>query len=240
MSKTRSHPSWVCGLKQHHLVISLGTKRSHPSWVCGLKRIATKELFERLNVTPFVGVWIETLAMPNCLSVDISHTLRGCVDWNLSINMCINVHVESHPSWVCGLKPRKPTRWKSGWMSHPSWVCGLKHNLTIKIFPQLRSHPSWVCGLKLRNCCETNCEGKSHPSWVCGLKHAVGREIWETRSHTLRGCVDWNRKQILFSEPTWKSHFYENVPLIVNKLQWQKIWFGTSLSGLSLVLYSNL
>ena len=60
------------------------------------------------------------------------------------------------------------------------------------------------------------------------------------RSHTLRGCVEWNRKQILFSEPTWKSHFYENVPLIVNKLQWQKIWFGTSLSGLSLVLYSNL
>ena len=51
--------------------------------------------------------------------------------------------------------------------------------------------------------------------------------------HTLRGCVDWNRKQILFSEPTWKSHFYEKVPLIVNKLQRQKIWFGTFLSGLS-------
>ena len=48
-------------------------------------------------------------------------------------------------------------------------------------------------------------------------------------NHTLRGCMDWNRKQILFSEPTWKSHFYENVPLIVNKLQRQKIWFGTFL-----------
>ena len=52
-------------------------------------------------------------------------------------------------------------------------------------------------------------------------------------NHTLRGCMDWNRKQILFSEPTWKSHFYEKVPLIVNKLQRQKIWFGTFLSGLS-------
>ena len=47
------------------------------------------------------------------------------------------------------------------------------------------------------------------------------------KGHTLRGCMDWNRKQILFSEPTWKSHFCENVPLIVNKLQRQKIWFGT-------------
>ena len=25
--------------------------------------------------------------------------------------------------------------------------------------------------------------------------------------HTLRGCVEWNRKQILFSEPTWKVIF---------------------------------
>ena len=39
----------------------------------------------------------------------------------------------------------------------------------------------------------------------------------------------------LMYEPTWKSHFYENVPLIVNKLQWQKIWFGTFLSGLMYV-----
>ena len=57
------------------------------------------------------------------------------------------------------------------------------------------------------------------------------------RCHTLRGCVEWNRKQILFSEPTWKSHFYENVPLIVNKLQRQKIWFGTFSSGLILWIF---
>ena len=32
----------------------------------------------------------------------------------------------SHPSWVCGLKPR--ARRKAGYRaaSHPSWVCGLK------------------------------------------------------------------------------------------------------------------
>ena len=33
--------------------------------------------------------------------------------------------------------------------SHPSWVCGLKQPLiSCKDVPEL-SHPSWVCGLKL-------------------------------------------------------------------------------------------
>ena len=33
--------------------------------------------------------------------------------------------------------------------SHPSWVCGLKlYHLDDKL-SKLKSHPSWVCGLKL-------------------------------------------------------------------------------------------
>ena len=32
--------------------------------------------------------------------------------------------------------------------SHPSWVCGLKPHTLIEIIILLRSHPSWVCGLK--------------------------------------------------------------------------------------------
>ena len=35
--------------------------------------------YQRL-VTPFVGVWIETFASLNRLFVYCSHTLRGCVD----------------------------------------------------------------------------------------------------------------------------------------------------------------
>ena len=34
--------------------------RSHPSWVCGLKHHREGEWFEEKSVTPFVGVWIET------------------------------------------------------------------------------------------------------------------------------------------------------------------------------------
>ena len=34
--------------------------QSHPSWVCGLKQ-RDSERFREIQVTPFVGVWIETV-----------------------------------------------------------------------------------------------------------------------------------------------------------------------------------
>ncbi len=53
---------------------------SHPAWVCGLKHTLITIQYLR-EVTPCVGVWIETpLAF-----------------FNSSINV-------SHPAWVCGLK----------------------------------------------------------------------------------------------------------------------------------------
>ena len=53
--------------------------KSHPSWVCGLKQPE----FDRLGhqpVTPFVGVWIETIIISRSIKRSASHTLRGCVD----------------------------------------------------------------------------------------------------------------------------------------------------------------
>ena len=35
--------------------------QSHPSWVCGLKHQKQKNKMVDYQVTPFVGVWIETL-----------------------------------------------------------------------------------------------------------------------------------------------------------------------------------
>ena len=55
--------------------------QSHPSWVCGLKREPLHVLGCCSQVTPFVGVWIET-----CLLAAVCLVCR------------------SHPSWVCGLK----------------------------------------------------------------------------------------------------------------------------------------
>ena len=35
--------------------------------------------------------------------------------------------------------------------SHPAWVCGLKPCFCVVATSVHRSHPAWVCGLKLRD-----------------------------------------------------------------------------------------
>ena len=37
------------------------------------------------------------------------------------------LNMQSHPSWVCGLKPVVEIVKTTIILSHPSWVCGLKH-----------------------------------------------------------------------------------------------------------------
>ena len=54
---------------------------SHPAWVCGLKLLVLR-VDNILQVTPCVGVWIETAQEAQIL-----------------------LDSESHPAWVCGLKP---------------------------------------------------------------------------------------------------------------------------------------
>ena len=144
---------------------------SHPSWVCGLKLFCL----------------IKTKGK-------VSHTLRGCVDWNALISYVLGIIVGSHPSWVCGLKLGINIHLLSNHLSHPSWVCGLK--LVDRIIVIFKT------GHTLRGCVDWNLEdmdwsdisvAESHPSWVCGLKPewwCGWRLCWD--SHTLRGCVDWN------------------------------------------------
>ena len=36
------------------------------------------------------------------------------------------LNMQSHPSWVCGLKRLRPNHETCADKSHPSWVCGLK------------------------------------------------------------------------------------------------------------------
>ena len=170
----------------------------------------------------------------------LCHTLRGCVDWNKSsaklvrnqlVTPFVGVWIETR--WFGELRDEGVvTPFVGVWIETVpgTW---LPHQPIVTPFVGVWIETALNCSCNnlfwchtLRGCVDWNSRKK---------------DIWrKTIRHTLRGCVEWNRKQILFSEPTWKSHFYENVPLIVNKLQWQKIWFGTSLSGLSLVLYSNL
>ena len=95
-----SHPAWVCGLKHSDYEDAIGISGSHPAWVCGLKRLLRIGIMVHV-VTPCVGVWIETtlwVSTDPCISshpawvcglkrlkrkiilLNLSHTLRGCVD----------------------------------------------------------------------------------------------------------------------------------------------------------------
>ena len=42
----------------------------------------------------------------------------------LIYNMLLDI--ESHPTWVCGLKPGSYYQKPDQQASHPTWVCGLK------------------------------------------------------------------------------------------------------------------
>ena len=110
------------------------------------------------------------------------------------------LNMQSHPSWVCGLKLQPALHLVSAlpvtpfvgvWIetrivgrsvyevtkSHPSWVCGLKQCLRISEYLVLWSHPSWVCGLKHWNQDRADRWHVSHPSWVCGLKQNLDPKL---------------------------------------------------------------
>ena len=67
----------------------------------------------------------------------------------LIYNMLLDI--ESHPTWVCGLKLLVRGNCSLITGSHPTWVCGLKHPFTILYDNSMVSHPTWVCGLKQPN-----------------------------------------------------------------------------------------
>ena len=93
--------------------------------MCGLKQNFEQAKKRAEEVTPFVGVWIET--------GDRVTSARFAA---------------SHPSWVCGLKLLNLSTATIYAMSHPSWVCGLKLFKDSYTDRVESSHPSWVCGLK--------------------------------------------------------------------------------------------
>ena len=120
--------------------------------------------------------------------------------------------MESHPTWVRGLKHNlsrqtrvvaKVAPYVGAWIettkkqgyrttvkSHPTWVRGLKLlNFLLEVQFSM-SHPTWVRGLKLGSVQEVARRRKSHPTWVRGLKREDSTHYFLTKSRTLRGCVD--------------------------------------------------
>ena len=163
------------------------------------------------NVAPYVGAWIETNAFSRYHKSIMSHPT-----WVRGLKLLITAFWEavkkSHPTWVRGLKQAGCTSGYYQAASHPTWVRGLKqrfHRFMVEelmVAPYVgawietgsrlrsrendKSHPTWVRGLKLCEMLSLWNGITSHPTWVRGLKPPLGGLFIESKSRTLRGCVD--------------------------------------------------
>ena len=141
---------------------------SHPAWVCGLKLSTLMNTIIALSHTLRGCVdWNVSHTIHN--SRLSSHTLRGCVDWNKKSNRCSRLGSVT-PCVGVWIETKKLFTAKVGEMSHPAWVCGLKLMNTIITLTA-------ICHT-LRGCVDWNW---ASVDWSRAAD-----------SHTLRGCVDWN------------------------------------------------
>ena len=116
---------WECGLK---LILwsSLANLVSHS--LCGSVdwNLSGKAVLLMTPVTPYVGVWIETVNSRHNAERNGSHSLCGSVDWNLKgVNEIYNL-LESLLMWECGLKHDELAQTNSQTPSLLMWECGLK------------------------------------------------------------------------------------------------------------------
>ena len=124
-----------------------------------------------MEVTPCVGVWIETSMFVEisfnvrkvtpCVGVWIETICRSKSDKSEPVTPCVGVWIEtlvanrtryfiqSHPAWVCGLKQRAQIL-QSGVLSVTPCV-GVWIETKWAVISEFAtsSHPAWVCGLKL-------------------------------------------------------------------------------------------
>ena len=146
------------------LAVQDRVKGSHPAWVCGLKLKVIREHRGHREVTPCVGVWIETVC--NCQNRR-----------NRRVTPCVGVWIETV------LLPFG----RSTDLSHPAWVCGLKHTLNnvilldevtpcvgvwIETFFLCSFHrfglvtPCVGVWIETSNSVQTGWPISSHPAWV--------------------------------------------------------------------------
>ena len=78
---------------------------SHPAWVCGLKLNKYLDEQQQADVTPCVGVWIETyFGQSIATPTDVTPCVGVWIETNKYRVLCRMT--VSHPAWVCGLKLR--------------------------------------------------------------------------------------------------------------------------------------
>ena len=168
---------WECGLKQLQSYTIATVGWSLLMWECGLKLLAigaTKRIWSvtpyvgvwietvsgwsernRERVTPYVGVWIETVIPMFTKWLNLSHSLCGSVDWNHDPNPVTEpIGVTPYVGvWIeTGILPGNYTRKLSLLM----WECGLKQR--VQRYPKEEKRRHSLCGSvdwngRPNNCC---------------------------------------------------------------------------------------
>ena len=138
-----------------------------------------------------------------------SHTLRGCVDWNLWSSEAIATHPVTPfvGVWIETTRASSPRRNQEVTPFVGVWIETERFCIFANVIPVTPFVGVWIetSPVSLRRLTLA----VSHPSWVCGLKLIEFYEVKLTVSHTLRGCVDWNWKNTwrnllpLPSHPSW-------------------------------------
>ena len=175
-------------------------RKSHPTWVCGLKLLywVHRRLPHSHTLRGCVD-WNLTISSDICPTD--CHTLRGCVDWNFfllnksSAPICHTLRgcVDWNLPIVSIFSGTEVTPYVGVWIE-------TSHQVPYALFPIVTPYVGvWIETDGVMAAFPTSV---SHPTWVCGLKPFVGNIWWEFLSHTLRGCVDWNSmylfRQMLF------------------------------------------
>ncbi len=109
----------------------------------------------RCSVTPYVGVWIET-SKSNCSKKrKPSHTLRGCVDWNINGPVFGNIedgHTLRGNIWIGALFTRRSSLWKN--CKHSASYVFLSRLLILLWLEKTRTSPNAYL-LSVFFCCFT-------------------------------------------------------------------------------------
>ena len=179
----------MCGLKQNHLLQHWKCAMSHPSWVCGLKHVKCYVEIAVLShtlrgcvdwnscpctssiwvlVTPFVGVWIETLIVIRLKSIFLVTPFVGvwietlCTRVLLmpsTVTPFVGVWIETSVWWSPRPVLRHTLRGCVDWNAR-----SLQRTQLTKVTPFVGV---WIETWFQKAYWEHNL---SHPSWVCGLK----------------------------------------------------------------------
>ena len=121
-----------------------------PSFAKSLSLHRDIQPFAEYAVTPFVGVWIETVCW---LIIRFVMTVTPFVGVWIETGLTSNAKVttQSHPSWVCGLKQLANDVDFASQIVTPFVGVWIETSDKVLVKLLIESHPSWVCGLKQKS-----------------------------------------------------------------------------------------